>query len=98
MDVVGCLVRLCTVVDTNHVEILHVDVMFHVQRTSMWDVKRALNQKLVVEKDIGFGQIVSIYMLNYNVNEVVTISLSTILRICRRVSQCLFGLKQYIRI
>lgn len=83
MDVVGCPVRLCIVVDTNRVVIPHVDVMFHVQRTSMWGVKRVLNQKLVVEKDIGFGPIVSIYMLNYNVNEVVTIFLYVNLCICR---------------
>lgn len=62
MVVVGCLVRLCTVVDTNRAKIPHADVLFRVQRINMLDVKRALNQEPVVEKDIGFGQIVSIYI------------------------------------
>ncbi len=83
MVVVGCLVRHCTVVGTNRAQIPRVDAMFRVRRTSMWDVKRVLNQKPVVEKDIGFGPIVSIYMLNYNVNEVVTIFLYINLCICR---------------
>lgn len=46
--------------DTNIVRIVHVIAMFRVLLIKKSDVMHALNQKPVLEKSTGFGQIVSI--------------------------------------
>ena len=46
--------------DTNIVRIVHVIAMFHVLLIKKSDVMHALNQRPVLEKSTGFGQIVSI--------------------------------------